>query len=65
MNKQCECCANPLGENIVWRGTRRVICNGCLGFIARWVAEVNEGVVKALPEPPATQRPTPQPEVAR
>lgn len=53
MITQCQCCASPLGEKITWRKTQRNVCNGCLGFIARWIAEVNEGApVVALPEPP-------------
>lgn len=37
---QCECCASQLAETIELDGTKRDICNNCLGFMARWLIEL-------------------------
>lgn len=37
---QCECCASSLGKELHMEHTRRVICDQCLGFVARWVIEL-------------------------
>lgn len=39
---QCECCSSPLGDLIKLQGTKRIICLRCLGFLARWVIELEE-----------------------
>jgi hypothetical protein len=37
---QCECCASPLGERVLMEHTTRMICDRCLGFITRWLIEL-------------------------
>ena len=37
---QCQCCASQLGETVAVNGVVRVVCNNCLGFMARWLIEM-------------------------
>jgi len=37
---QCECCASPLSKPVEYRRTKRDVCDRCLGFMARWLAEI-------------------------
>lgn len=39
---QCQCCASPLGNRVCLDGTERIVCDKCLGFIARWWIELGE-----------------------
>jgi hypothetical protein len=39
---QCQCCASPLGDTIKLKHTERVICSDCLGFMARWLVELEQ-----------------------
>jgi len=39
--EQCECCASPLGTPIQVEHTTRIMCDKCLGFIARWLVELD------------------------
>ena len=38
---QCECCSSPLGEAVTVDGVAKIICDKCLGFIARWLIEMD------------------------
>jgi hypothetical protein len=39
-SNQCECCSSQLGDLVRVEGTTRVICNECLGFLFRWLLEL-------------------------
>jgi len=41
-SSQCDCCASQLGKELRLEHTKRVICDECLGFLARWIIELNE-----------------------
>ena len=40
--KFCPICAAPLGNRVCLDGTERIVCDKCLGFIARWWIELGE-----------------------
>ena len=42
MTMPCQCCSSPLGVFVRVEGTERIICERCLGFIARWWIEMGE-----------------------
>lgn len=42
-DRQCQCCASPLGEPIQLEHTKRILCTQCLGFMARWIIELEQG----------------------
>ncbi len=46
---QCECCSSCLGDKIKLEHTERIICDDCLGFMARWLIELENE-----PCPPVT-----------
>ena len=54
---QCQCCSSPLGELVQVEGTERMICRGCMGFIAMWWIELgnlerqNSQNIQAEPPP--------------
>jgi len=63
---QCECCASPLGEAVTVDGVTKIVCDKCLGFIARWLiemeqqnAEVSDGGGHQAPECANRHRPPP------
>ena len=40
MSAPCECCASPLGERVSLRGVSKIVCDQCLGFIYRWLLDI-------------------------
>ena len=38
---QCECCSSALGESVTVDGVTKIICDKCLGFIARWLIQMD------------------------
>lgn len=46
-SSQCECCASPLGDEIKLHHTTRIVCLRCLGFMARWLIELEREEPKA------------------
>lgn len=55
--KTCECCNAPTGENpAVIRSVYRNVCDQCLGFIYRWILDV-EAQQNGKPLPTLGDRP--------